>query len=198
MLNKNEMKILEKLLDNLSLEFTLLGMSKALKQKYSQTYKSVKSLIKQDLIKVKNAGKSRMIELDFSKYHPDYAAAELERLKKALKNIPMVFNKILKINKQFTCILFGSYASGKFKKSSDIDLLFIIPKEYDLAKFERLVKNNLSMYNVDINIATEDNLFEMWAAPKRINVGNELFKNHIVLLGTESFINLMRKKNVGR
>ena len=194
MLNKNEMKILEKMLDNIKLEFTILGISKALKQKYSQTHKSVKSLIKKELIKVKN----KMIKLDFSKYNPDYASAELERLKKKVKNIQQVFNKILKINKQFICILFGSYASGKFKKSSDIDLLFIIPEEYDQTKFERTIKNNLSMYNTDINIATENSLFEMWAAPEKINVGNELLKNHIILLGTEQFINLMGKKDVGR
>ncbi len=200
MLNKNEMKILEKMIENLSSEFTLLGMSKALNQKYSQTYKSIKSLIKQGLVKIKQVGKSKVIKLDFSKYHTEYAIAEIERLKETIKNknVLIAFNKILKINKQFTCILFGSYALRQFKKDSDMDLLFIIPNEYNTHKFEKIVENNLSIHKVDINIVTEDSLFEMWAAPEKLNVGTELFKNHIVLIGAESFINLVRKRYVGR
>ena len=200
MLNKNEIRILEKMIGNLSLEFTISDIARQLKQKYPQTYKSCKSLVEKDLVKIKNVGKSKVLRLDFSKYHLDYAIAEIERLSKIINNkgISGIFDKVLKINKQFICILFGSYASGHPKKDSDIDILFIIPNGYDTTKFEKLAKNNLSVYNVDLNVITEDSLFEMWSSPSKLNVGNELFKNHVVLFGAEYFISLVRKHYVGR
>jgi len=200
MLKKNEMRVLERLVENLESEFTLSDMSKMLKQKYSQTYRSIDVLLKRGIVKVKQVGKSKVIRLDFSRYHPEYAMAEIERLSKTIKNkdISIVLNKTLKINKQFICILFGSYASGRFKRDSDMDLLFIIPEGYEVNKFEKSAKNSPSVHNTDINVITEDNLFEMWAAPKKLNVGNELLKNHIVLIGAEHFINLVRKRYAGR
>lgn len=200
MISKNEMRILEKLIGNLSSEFTLSDVSRMLRQKYPQSYKSIGGLLKKGLIRVKKVGKSKVIELEFSRYHPEYAIAEMERLNKIIKNngISVILNRILKVDKMFICVLFGSYASGKPEKDSDIDLIFIIPDEYDAGKFGRLIRNNLSMYNADINIITEDSLFEMWASPKKLNVGNELLKNHIVLSGAEQFINLVRKRHVGR
>ncbi|MBU0629153.1 MAG: nucleotidyltransferase domain-containing protein [Nanoarchaeota archaeon] len=200
MLNKNETKILEKLVEKISLDLTLSDLSKELKQKYPQTHKSIQNLEKTGIIKIKDIGKSRIVKLDFSKNHPEYSIAEIERLNQAVKNkeIQIVLNKILNINKQFVCILFGSYASSTFKKDSDIDLLFIIPEEYDEDKFEKITKNSLSANNADINIIKEGSLFEMWAAPDKLNVGNELLKSHIVLAGAEYFMNLVRKKYVGR
>jgi len=200
MLNKNEIKVLEILVGSISLECTLSDVSKTLRQKYSQTYKSIRSLVERGLVKIKSIGKSKVVTLDFLSYHPEYAAVEIERLSKAIKNqkIKPVLDKILKINSQFICALFGSYASGKLKEGSDIDLLFVIPKEYSISQFEKTAKNSLSLYNADINVVKEESLFEMWSNPQKLNVGNELFKNHIILVGADLFMNLVRKHYVGR
>jgi predicted nucleotidyltransferase len=200
MFNKNESRILERLAANFRCEYSLSDISKELKQDYAQTHRSIQPLIGSGLVICRSVGKSRMIKLDFLKYHPEYTVIEAERLKNILKNkiIALVYDKIIGINKQFICILFGSYASGKFNERSDIDLLFIIPDEYDLSKFEKSTKNMLSMYNADINVIKEDSLFEMWAHPEKLNVGNELLVNHIVLYGADQFLNLVRKHHVGR
>lgn len=200
MLNKNEIKILEKLIENMALDSTLLSLSKKLNQTYSQTHRSIQALSGKNLIKIKKIGKSNVIKLDFSRYHSEYAFAEIERLNEILriKDISLVFDEILNIEGQFACILFGSYASGNFKKGSDMDLLFIVPDECNTSRFERRARNTLSVYNVDINVVSEKSLFEMWANPGKLNVGNELLKGHIVLHGSEIFINLMRRHYVGR
>jgi predicted nucleotidyltransferase len=199
-MNKNEIRILKELIASVGLDFTISDISRLLKQEYSQTYRCVKTLLKKNLIVINNVGNTKVVKLDFSRYHTEYALVELERLNNSLtnKDISSVFNKILKVNKQFICVLFGSYALGKSKKSSDIDLLFIVPGEYDSSKFNRIVKDKLSIYNVDINIITEESLFEMWSYPEKLNVGNELFRAHVILMGAESFINLLRKHHVGR
>ena len=199
MLNKNELKVLEVLLGNMRKEYTVSDISRSLKQKYPQTYKTVEDLHKKDLIRQKTIGRSKVIGLCYDKYYPEYAAAEIYRAKKMQKNsqINGVLNKLLDIDKQFSCILFGSFAARKAAKESDIDLLFIVPEEYDILKFERAVKSKLSLYPVDINVITEKSLFEMWTRPFKLNVGNEIFKSHIVLYGSEYFVSLLRRHYAG-
>lgn len=194
---KNEIKVLKVLFKDLSARLTISDIARKLKQKYFQTYRTIKSLEKLGLVNISSIGKSKILELDLSKYHPEYTLVEIERSKETCKKISIILNHILQINKQFVCVLFGSYAENKQKPGSDIDLLFIIPEEYNYSKFEKKIKSELSLYNCDINITTEKGLLEMWSHPKKLNIGNELLQNHVVLYGTERFINLLRQYHVG-
>jgi hypothetical protein len=108
----------------------------------------------------------------------------------------IVKKNILEINTNFICILFGSQVL-KPKSTSDLDLLFVIPREYDFGAFERNIRNKLIAVNADIVIVPESSLHEMWANPQKLNVGNELLKKHIILYGAEHFWNLWRKHHVG-
>jgi predicted nucleotidyltransferase len=175
---------------------TLSDIARKLRQKYPQSYRSISALEKKGLIKIDKIGKSKLVKLDFSILHPEYALAEIERLKDILANKMMktIAENIYRLNKQFICILFGSFASGKSTKESDIDLLFISSD----SGMERAAKNNLSRFDIDLNVISEDSLFDMWSHPDKLNIGNEIFKNHVVLFGSEAFINLVRKHHVGR
>ncbi|MBD3163846.1 hypothetical protein GF323_01490 [Candidatus Woesearchaeota archaeon] len=193
MLNKNEIKVLKLLMAKIRKELTISDISRLLKQKYAQTYLIVKKLMAKKLVKVKKIGKSNVVLLDFNTFKPDYIIAEIERLKDKLKNkdILLVYESVKDLDIGNICILFGSYASGKQKKSSDIDLLFIVNE--DISRFERKAKNSLSHYNADINVITKESLFEMWSSNK-LNVGNEVLENHIILYGSEQFIALLRRR----
>lgn len=145
------------------------------------------------LVNIKSAGKSKIIKLDFSEYHKEYIQAEMERTSAFLKKqeINLIHKTILQIDRQFICLLFGSTLDNK---KSDVDLLFVISNDSEAGKFERIIKNKLSLYNADINVISEENLFEMWAQPQKLNLGNEILKKHIVLFGAEKFINLLRQQ----
>jgi predicted nucleotidyltransferase len=198
MLNKKEIEILKLLMSRIREDFTISEISRRLKQKYSQTYNLVRSIRKKGLVKLKEIGRSSVVQLDFSSFNEDFAIAELELRKDILrkKEILAVFEAILRIDGQFTCILFGSYAKGKQKRGSDIDLLFIT--DGDSASFERKVKNTLSLYNVDINVIRTEELFDMWSSIDKINVANEMMKGHRGLFGVDNFVNLLRKHYAGR
>ena len=94
-------------------------------------------------------------------------------------------------------LFFGSFAKNQAKKDSDIDLLFIIPKEYNYDHFERTLKSNILTRKVDINLGVDESLHEMWSNPQKLNVANELLKGHIILKGAEQFLESWRKHNVG-
>ena len=196
MLNKKEMDILKLIIANITEDLTISDISRLLKQKYAQTYNLMSIIYDNSLIKKKNIGKSIVIKPDLS--HEDYIGAEIERRKDILKqkNIALVYESIRALENNFICVLFGSYAKCKQKKDSDIDLLFIVDSDTEI--FERKAKNQLSLYNVDINIITPDELFNMWSSADKTNVGNELLKAHVVLYGADHFINLLRKHYAGR
>ena len=201
MLSKTELKILKLLFDDLTKEYTIREISLNLASPYPQTHRSTRSLLKRELIKRKKQGKSWIINLILEKSKGEYIFTELERKKdigREYSLIKILINDLKKLNySQFICVLFGSYAGKNAKKDSDIDLLFIIPKEYDYGKFEKAIKTTITLNKVDFNLTTDEGLMEMWKNPLKLNVGNELLKKHVVLYGAEQFLELRRKYYVG-
>ncbi len=200
MLKKDELKILKVLFDDLTRDLTIMDLAELLGQKYFQTHSTVKNLVKSGDVKIKKVGKSSVVKLDFTKFNYDYVVAEIERsndLCKKNKAISVVRDDIKSIDKNFVCVLFGSQVE-KPSPDSDIDLLFLIPKDYNYGNFERMADSALiSSGKTDINIGFDESLHEMLAHPEKFNVGNELLKKHIILYGAEHFLNLLRKHHVG-
>jgi hypothetical protein len=198
MLKKDELKILKLLFTDLTRNLTIMDISKELGQKYVQTYRTIKNLANNNDVQIDPVGNCKVVNLNLSKYNSNYVVAEIERQKEICKNknINLIHKQILEINKNFVCILFGSQIK-KALSNSDVDLLFVIPNEYSQNLFEKKVKQQLAPYNCDITIINEESLFNMWARPKRLNVGNEILKKHAVLYGSEHFINLLKKHYQG-
>lgn len=198
MLKQDELKVLMALFDDLTKENTISDIARTLKQKYPQTYRTILELEKKQLVKIKIIGKGKVVALDFSEQHPEYIVAELARTKQMLKNATIRVTKkdVEMLQKNIICILFGSYANKTQKPNSDVDLLFIIPEEFDYRKFDDLVRLKAA-HDWDINITPEKGLFQMWEHPHKLTVGNEILKKHIVLYGVEHYLNLLRKHYVG-
>jgi len=201
MLTQTESRILGLLFDDLTRRYSMLEISKTLKIPYPQTHRNIKSLVQKGLVASAQHGKSVFIGISITDVKKEYVTAELLRRDEAIKKyrkLKLVMQDMKRIPKlQYACIVFGSYAKGAANPESDIDLLFIIPKEYDYGVFERNVKNALLTANVDINIVLDESLHEMWSNPKKLNVGNELLKGHIILKGAEAFLEAWRMHNVG-
>jgi len=201
MLYITEERILELLFDNLTKEYSIHEISTTLKIPYPQTHRNIQSLIKRELVISEKVGKSNMISLRKDSVKKEYITAELNRRDNALKKYPILRRVISDLEKipqlQYICVVFGSYAKGISKKNSDIDLLFIIPKDYDYGKFEMMTHQAFVTGYVDINIGIDESLHEMWSTPSKLNVANEVLKGHIILKGTEGFLEAWRKHNVG-
>ncbi len=199
MLKKDEMKVLKILCEDFTKDLTITDIAKTLKQKYVQTHRTIYNLNRSKSIHIKSIGKSKVIKLNLNKNHQEYVIAEIERANDLCKKnrlISIVKKDIQELNKNYICILFGSQTK-KSKPKSDIDLLFIIPQEYNLEEFEREAKKRLIARNTDITIIHEDSMHNMWSNPQKLNLGNEILTNHIFLYGAEHFFNLLRKHNVG-
>ncbi|MBI5065927.1 nucleotidyltransferase domain-containing protein [Candidatus Woesearchaeota archaeon] len=198
MLKKDELRTLKLLFKDLSKNLTISDITRILRRGYFQVHQSVHSLAKKEDVIIEKVGNSKVIRPNLKKPSTNQVFVEMERADDVCINTTLnVVRKSIKgMNKNFICILFGSQAN-KPNETSDIDLLFIIPEEYNYAKFESLVKDSLVGYNCDINIVTEKGMLEMWKTPNKFNVGNEILKNHVVLYGAEYFLNILRQYYVG-
>ena len=201
MLKKVELRILELLLEDLVSGRSILGISKKLKLSYPLAYNTVKSLVKNGIVYSEKKGNASIIKINFKDIRKEHLYAELNRRDNILEKhykIKSISDKVQKLNQiHFICVLFGSYSKGNPKQDSDIDLLFIIPEEYDYGKFDTNIRTIMSAHNVDINLTPEKGLFEMWNTVKKLNDGNELLKGHIVLKGVEDFLELRRRYEYG-
>ena len=198
MLKKDEIKVLSTLFSDLTKSFTIMDISKELNQKYVQTYRTIQSLVKSKDISLESIGKSKVVKVDLTRFNLNYSIVEIERTKIKLTNkeLRIIHKRIVDLNENFVCLLFGSQVKKNSLKA-DFDLLFVIPNDYNHDLFEKKVKRQLIPYNCDINIVNEESLLEMWSRPKKINVGNEILKNHLVLYNSEHFINLLKVHYIG-
>jgi len=200
MLSKTEYKILELMFNDLTKKYSILELAKTLELPYPQIHRTATSLIEKKLLLSTRTGKTILLRTK-TEVCKEYISIELVRRDKILqkyRNLAIVLDDIEKITpSQYICLVFGSYAKNKATKESDIDLLFVIPDEYEYKTFERKIKTALIVPKTDINITTERGLLEMWQKPGQLNVGNELLKGHIILKGAEAFLSLRRKYYAG-
>ena len=157
MLQKNELKILKTLCKDFTRVLTITDIAKELKQKYVQSHRTIYKLEKAKVISLKKVGKSKVVKLNLQESHQEYNIAENERTAELCKkniNIALTKKNIQEINKNLICILFGSQTK-KQKPKSDIDLLFVLPEEYNMESYEREIKKGLIARNTDIGESSE-------------------------------------------
>jgi len=194
MLKKNEIQIFKILFSNMKKGWKIIDIARELNQKYPQVHRNVQNLKTNKTILEENS----IIKLNFKEHIEDYFLIECERKKDIeikYKQIELISKEVRNLNT--LCILFGSYAKEKPKKNSDIDLLVVLDNEKNIKNFEDKIKSKLYLFNVDINIITNNELIKMWQNPSKFNVGNEILENHIILSGFEKFVYLRYKYEVG-
>ncbi len=186
----NNLTVLKLFVDNKDKTFTIKKVSEALRINYRIAYEEVMRLEKEDLLKITKAGNSKICRFNY-KYCSKIV--EIEDVRKAElfknKNIKLIYKRIKEIKNPFyTLIIFGSYANKTNTKHSDIDLCLIT----DNKEINREVDSILSItpLNIHFNDFNSEHFLSMLKS-KELNVGNEIFKNNIILYGIESFYELV-------
>lgn len=197
MVSKTELRLLKGFFSDLTKGYSIRQLSRDARFPYPQVHRAVQALLEKKLLKKEQKGRSWELTINWQGPLDELMVVEIERKRDLLEKYPLlaILQNDLESLRTFPllCILFGSYAQGKAKKTSDIDLLFVIPEEYDYEKFEKMVKNALTQSHVDLQITTEKGLAEMWQHPLQLNVGNEILKKHVVLWGGEAFFQLRKR-----
>ena len=182
LLNNKEQCILNEFIGNYSKKIYGRDIAKRLKMNQKTVANILNRLEKEQILKFSTEGKNKYYFLNTFNYHLKEIIAMIEIKRKIdflekNKNIKDLFAKLEKKSKGIL-ILFGSYAKGKSNKESDLDVFSIgdIGQAHDLE----------DLYNIKINIikSTKDKF------NKQEPIIREIINNHIILKGTEEFIEL--------
>ena len=194
---KTEIGVLELFVSRVLESFTIREVSRVIKKDLKIVHTSIKSLMEKEFI-IKD--KHNALKLNYQKNIQDLAYIENIRKDKFLKmnsTIKIHINNFFRktSNHFFILLVFGSYASGKQTKKSDIDLLAILPEGNE--KFERELRASVSTTTkFDIHVINEENFKEMLQKRDKLNVINETFNNHILLFGSEQYYSLLGERDV--
>ena len=170
---------------------TIREISKKIKSDYKITHTATQRLLGKNILISKKIGQSSLCELNNSFYSSDIYAVENKRKEDLLKNknLKQLYQEVItKIESVFFIFtIFGSYASRKQTKSSDIDILFVSNEQ----GFEEKVSNILSLLPIKTHpfVFTEDEFIRMKDS-KKSNIIKEMIKNNIILYGVENYYRL--------
>jgi len=187
--------IVRYLLENSDKELNILAIARSVKMNYKNVFDIIKRLEKEKLVTLKKFGSSNKVDLNLA-IHPIIFEAEYARREDILrnKNILIMLNQIKKDMESslFILLLFGSYAKKTQTKSSDIDIMFIVP-DNSLENFEKKVHQTTRLMPLPIHHMTfsESQFLDMIKA-KEFNVGKEAMKNNVILYGIENYYELIK------
>ena len=176
-------------------------MARNLGLTYSYLYKNVQNMIRENILISKRIGRSTICSINIenrkarlllslaSQKKTDSFLSKNKVLSKMLEEAVQRLGQ--KTKTLYSIILFGSYAKGREKKASDIDLLIIMSEKEDEAVHEEL--NTIeTRYGKAINpVIVDQEIFKKMAGSKDQNVVKEAIIDKVVLYGFEHFWELL-------
>ena len=189
--NNEEKAILKYLINHKEQKFSINQLAKARKINYKSAYQNVLKLHEKGVIEVEKLGNFTSCSFNYN-FNPLVFDVESERIKDIIKNrtINSVYRELKRIeNSFFITMLFGSYASGKQGKGSDIDLLIIVNDK----ELQNKIRRSLSILPFDIHpiyLSTKE--FKIMINSREFNVVEEVKKNNIILRGIENYYSLIK------
>ena len=189
-ITKVNLKIMEEITKDLTKKWSINGLSKKINKHYIPVYAATQSLIKEGFL-IKN--QNNLIEPTLKNTLLLELAERQRSIENKNKELKIINDKLLRLKTTFfSTVLFGSSVR---KKGNDIDILIIIPNSEEASNFKKQVENELgSFFNkLDLNVVSEESCYEMLNSPNKLNIMNEILKNHLVLSGAESFYKILKR-----
>ena len=142
------------------------------------------------LVKQKKSGNQINYFLDYSKEEltPSLNTVEHSRFERLPAKVRLSVNDFLKElkDKPVIAVIFGSYASGTYTKSSDIDILLVLQKVEDSKEVENIAKRTSMKTNTQLNpvYLSYQEFKESFHNPTKA-FSKKLKKDKIILIGIE-------------
>ena len=196
-------KVMSVFMPELVSEFNIREIAKKAGISYDAAYRHTKAMAGNNILKKREVGKAVVCSLNLSnamarKYLEKISISKKEEflakdivLKKMFGELVDNLRKVAP-NELLCVVLFGSYARGEQKESSDIDVL-IISSTFDVREqLERECGGIVHRYGREIAslITTATEFVKMLKSKKRM-VAHEVQQDGIILLGFETYFSLL-------
>lgn len=145
----NVLVVLEVFFDNPTREFHARELSRKTGLSIFTVLEAIKTLTKNDLIRVKKKGNLKIVAASHS---VAFIRAKRIRNLEKIYDSGVVDYLIKAYDKPETIVLFGSYSRGDDVENSDVDIGVItnIHKELDLRKFEKSLSRKISVHEIEL------------------------------------------------
>lgn len=187
---KTEKKIIKLLIEKKK-SMTIREIAKNIPADYRISHTAIQRLVSKGVISCEVIGKSKLCTLDRSYYGIEIYEAENERRDELLKikNIKQLYREISeKIETTlFIFLIFGSYANGKQRANSDIDIMIISNEKALEEKILRIL--SLLPLKTHALVFSEEEFIRMKDS-KTPNVVKEAINNNIILYNIEGYYKL--------
>lgn len=198
-LTKTDMKLIEFLLRNQKSSFSIRELARKTKIDYKLIHNSIERLMKKKLIIKEKLRKLDLCKINFNvdpKYFVFIENMRKEKFLNKYSDISILWNDLKEksINPFFIFLIFGSYASGKIHKESDIDMMLIVQERKQIILFEKIINNIVSIRPLKLHpiIITYKDFTDMLQSREKLNVGKEAFRNNTIIYGVEMYYKLIR------
>jgi len=180
----NNLKIINYLGKHLEQSFTMNELSKTIQIPYATFHRTIQLM--KDVLIIQQVGKAKTIALNRTNSTlKSYLTISSDEEKKEFLLKQPILNKIsTELDIKDIVVLFGSYAKGTQRESSDIDLLIINKdgkKTISFSKYELLFKKKINPIFI-----TKSEFIKM-LQEKEENLGKQALKDHIIFQNPESF-----------
>jgi len=184
----NKLKIINHLGREFDKEFTMHGLANILSIPYASFYRTVGDM--KDQLKITKIGKSKVLRLNLNNpVIQSYLAISSEEEKNNFLIGQPIIKAIQKeLDTEDIVLLFGSYAKGKERQKSDIDLIIINKagrRSISFSKLELVFRKKINP------IFFKRKEFRSMLKEKSENVGKQAIRSHIVLNNPEGFWKLV-------
>ena len=183
-------QILDLFRKDIYLESSILQIARMLGKKgYVRVFNEVKRLAKLSILKVKKVGNINLVSLNLA----PQAIVELSYLDELEAAKLPNYQKLAELTWNYVVIVTGSYAKHKQKKTSDLDVVVIIPDSEQPIHVQKQLQTQTLIFHpqVHLYVFTKSDFLQMLSDTKE-NYGKEIFRNHIILRNAEMYYYLLR------
>jgi predicted nucleotidyltransferase len=197
MLTPKQIKIFEAFLRKPFGELTYKEIKDYSKEKSNSIIqKAIVKFLSDDLIKKKEVGNIILysINLDNSSVSAYFDILIKEKIANSVKISLKIIREELQNIEFISVVIFGSYAEGKQKEKSDLDIAIFVNSLEDRKNCELAMKSAelKSILPLDIHIITKDEMLQM-LKDKHENLGKQIAYKHLVVQNPIIFYSILQE-----
>jgi predicted nucleotidyltransferase len=186
-----EQKILRLYSKNILLRVSIRHIMKLIKSNsYSRTHEAINKLVARNILAKENIGNTMLVRINNSRE----TVLWLSFLEELNIKYTRAYEKIVSIEEisDYLVMIVGSYAKGTYSKSSDMDLVIIVPDHENVTSIHKLITNKTLLWkpSLHIHVLKKKDFSEMLCDSQN-NFGKETARNKIILRNARIYYELV-------
>lgn len=195
MLTKKQLKVIDAFRKNLKEKLTAEQIKQITGIKSNNfLYKALSNCLQEGVLTTQSVGRSLLYTLEINHTSSSYLGMigfELYNL--PIKILKEIETEVSKKTSFFTAVVFGSYAKGKPKKESDLDIALIVQDKREIPIVEPVLESikRREILSIHPYVFSASDFTKMLEVDEE-NLGKQIVSYHIVFYNPDLFYNLIK------